>query len=206
MDERRSFRMVSPLAKHLEGRYQVVLASQSPRRKELLGGLGLAFTIRTLPNIEESYPADLLPGLVPEYLAQKKAAAYACGMAGNELLLTADTVVILGSQILGKPTDRAHAVGMLQQLSGQTHEVVTGVVLKTLAQTVSFSVSSLVDFAVLSGGEIDYYVDACCPFDKAGSYGIQEWIGYIGIQNIRGSFYNVMGLPVQRLYRELMKF
>ncbi|MDR3194607.1 MAG: Maf-like protein [Tannerella sp.] len=186
--------------------YHVILASASPRRRELLSGLGLDFEVRVIPGIDESHPAGCPPAEIPCRIARKKAAAYTASLKENELLITADTVVILEGDILEKPAGRDAAVRMLQRLSGLRHEVVTGVVISTRSRQVDFSVTSSVDFAVLSDEEICYYVDTFHPCDKAGAYGIQEWIGYIGVQGIRGSFYNVMGLPVQRLYQELKKF
>jgi len=187
-------------------KYNIVLASNSPRRKELLSGLGIPFEVRIIPNIDESFPYDMPPAEIPCYIARKKADAYCMAIKENELIITADTVVILDGQIIEKPTDRDDAIRMLHLLSGRTHEVITSVVLTTLEKKVEFAVHSTVDFAVLEDEEIIHYVDTFHPFDKAGAYGIQEWIGYIGVQGIQGSFYNVMGLPVQRLYRELKKF
>lgn len=184
--------------------YHIILASNSPRRKELLKGLGIDFEVSVIPGIDESYATDLLPDEVPCYIAHQKAKAY--NIKGNELIITADTVVILDNIILEKPDGREDAIRMLRRLSGQSHEVITGVVLSTLHKQVSFSAGSTVRFATLADEEIIYYVDTCQPYDKAGAYGIQEWIGYIGVREITGSFYNVMGLPVQRLYQELKRF
>lgn len=184
-------------------KYQVILASNSPRRKELLSGLGIDFEVRVIPNIDESYPKELELKKVPCYIAKKKADAY--HVKDNELIITADTVVILHNSILEKPADRDDAIQMLQKLSSQTHEVITGVVISTSEKQIAFSVQSTVDFAELTDEEITYYVDTFQPFDKAGAYGIQEWIGYIGVKGINGSFYNVMGLPILRLYQELKK-
>lgn len=186
--------------------YHIVLASNSPRRKELLAGLGIEFDVRVLPDIDESYPATLLAKDTAEYIAEKKAAAYRKSMAEDELIITADTVVIVDNEVLGKPADAAEAHEMLQKLSGRTHQVVTGVCLTTQTQTVHFSVETDVTFKMLTEEEIDYYIENYKPFDKAGAYGIQEWIGYIGCTGLRGSYYNVMGLPVQRIYTELQKF
>jgi septum formation protein len=186
--------------------YHIVLASNSPRRKELLSGLGIPFEVRIIPDIDESYPKELLPAEIPCYIARKKADAYRTAIKENELIITADTVVVLDEQIIEKPVDRDDAIRMLHLLSGRTHEVITSVVMTTLEKQVEFSVHSMVDFAVLEDEEITHYIDTFQPYDKAGAYGIQEWIGYIGVQGISGSFYNVMGLPVQRLYRELKKF
>ena len=185
---------------------RVILASNSPRRKELLGGLGIPFEVRLIPDIDESFPEELSPSEIPCYIARKKADAYRLSIKENELIITADTVVLLDSRIINKPVDREDAIRMLQLLSGRVHKVITGVVMTSSEKQVVFSDHSTVDFAVLEDEEIIYYVDTFRPFDKAGAYGIQEWIGYIGVQGIRGSFYNVMGLPVQRLYQELKTF
>lgn len=187
-------------------KYKVTLGSQSPRRKELLKGLDIDFTVHLLPGIEESYPAGMQAEEIPLYLAHQKAAAYRETMADNELLITADTIVWTFDRVLGKPKDAAEAVDMLQRLSGKRHEVITGVCLTTKGCNRGFAVTSTVHFAPLTDEEIRYYVDRYRPFDKAGAYGIQEWIGYVGVESIEGSFYNVMGLPVQRLYHELKRF
>lgn len=181
--------------------YHIVLASNSPRRRELLTGLGVDFEVRVLPGIDESYPATLSADQVAQFIATKKAGAYT--VADNELLITADTVVIVGDTVLGKPHDADDARRMLHAISGQTHQVVTGVCLKTASREHSFSVTTDVTFKVLTDDEIDYYITHYKPFDKAGAYGIQEWIGYIGVTGICGSYFNVMGLPVQRIYIEL---
>ena len=186
--------------------YHLILASNSPRRKELLRGLGIPFEIRIIPDIDESFPQDLPISEIPCYIALKKAEMYRSTIKANELLITADTVVVLDDRIIEKPVDRDDAIYMLQLLSGRTHEVITSVVMTSLEKQVEFSVRSTVDFAELGNEEIIHYVDTFQPYDKAGAYGIQEWIGYIGVQGITGSFYNVMGLPVQRLYRELKQF
>lgn len=187
-------------------KYKIVLASNSPRRRELLSGLGLDFEVRVISGIDESYPASLKADDVPVYIAEKKAKAYIPSMADNELIITADTIVWTFHEILGKPSTREEAVSMLHTLSDHAHEVVTGVCLITKERSISFSVSSAVSFAKLSIEEIQYYVDTYNPLDKAGAYGIQEWIGYVGVEAINGSFYNVMGLPIQRVYQELKKF
>lgn len=187
-------------------KYRIVLGSNSPRRKELLAGLDLQFEVETIPGIDESYPDTLTSEAIPLYIARKKAEAYLDKMSDNELLITADTIVATYDRILGKPANREEAIEMLRYLSDHVHEVITGVCLTTKEKTVSFSVASAVCFAHLEEDDIIYYVDKYRPFDKAGSYGIQEWIGYIGVEAINGSFYNVMGLPVQRLYQELKKF
>jgi septum formation protein len=187
-------------------KYRIILASNSPRRKELLEGLGLAFEIYVIPGIDESFPAGLRPEEAPCFIARKKAEAYIPGMKANDLIITADTIVVLDGEILEKPRDREDAVRMLKKLSGRTHTVVTGVVISAVHRQVDFSVASEVVFAVLDDDEINYYLDTHRPYDKAGAYGIQEWIGYVGVRAIHGSFYNVMGLPVQRLYQELKSF
>ena len=184
-------------------RYNVVLASNSPRRKELLGDLGIEFQVRTMKGIDESYPDDLPVLEIAEYISRKKAHAYKTEMHPDELIITADTVVILGNEVLGKPKDADDARRMLRELSGKTHKGVTGVTIVTTDATRSFCAVSDVEFAELSDEDINYYVDNYRPLDKAGAYGIQEWIGCMGVRNINGSFYNVMGLPLHRLYTEL---
>lgn len=186
--------------------YCLLLASQSPRRRELMSGCRLPYELAPKYDCEERYPADLPAAEVPRYLAQLKSRAYPMPLAPDEILLTADTVVIAAEQILGKPHNRAEAVTMLQQLSGKRHTVVTGVTFRTSTREHSFSATSDVWFRQLSDEEIGYYLDTFQPYDKAGSYGIQEWIGYAAIERIEGSFYNVMGLPIQRVYTELEKF
>jgi septum formation protein len=185
--------------------YHIILASNSPRRKELLAGLGLPFEVRVLEGIDESYPHDLAVGKVALHIARKKAAAYRQTIGEQDLVITADTVVIVGDEILGKPVDEADAVRMLRLLSGRTHQVTTGVCLLTSSEEKGFDVTTDVTFKTLSDEEIRYYVSQYKPFDKAGAYGIQEWIGYIGVTGLRGSYYNVMGLPVQRIYSELQR-
>ena len=180
---------------------KIILASNSPRRKELLGGLGVDFEVKVLNGVDESYPDTLPAKDVAEYIATEKAAAYT--VQEDELLITADTVVIVGQDILGKPKDAADACRMLRELSGKTHHVVTGVCLTTSKEQRRFSVTTDVTFKQLSDAEIEHYVDKYKPFDKAGAYGIQEWIGYIGVTALNGSYYNVMGFPVQRVYEEL---
>lgn len=188
----------------MKQRYHIVLASNSPRRKELLAGLGVTFSVRVQPGIDESYPDTLAPREVPAFIAAEKADAYCASLKPDELVITADTVVEARGQILGKPADREDACRMLRLLSGTTHQVVTGVCLTTTAERRCFSVTTEVTFKQLTEQEIDYYVSTFRPFDKAGAYGIQEWIGYIGVTGLRGSYYNVMGLPVQRIYEELL--
>ena len=184
-------------------KYRLILASNSPRRRELLAGLGLPFEVRVLNDIDESYPENMPATDVALYIAGKKADAYRSVIQPDELIITADTVVIVGDDILGKPTDEADAVHMLREISGRTHQVTTGVCLLTASQERRFAVTTDVTFKELSDEEIHYYIDHYHPYDKAGAYGIQEWIGYIGVTGLHGSYYNVMGLPVQRIYNEL---
>ena len=186
--------------------YRLLLASQSPRRRELIAGSGIPFTLTEKYACEEHYPATLAAEEVPAYLSRLKSEAYPTPLQPNDILLTADTVVILDGEVLGKPKDREDALRMVARLAGNRHTVVTGVTLRTPERIETFSAKSDVWFRALSAEEIAYYVDTYRPFDKAGSYGIQEWIGYVGIERIDGSFYNVMGLPIQRLYVELEKF
>ncbi len=186
--------------------YRLLLASQSPRRRELIAGSGIPFTLTEKYACEEHYPATLAAEEVPAYLSRLKSETYPTPLAENDILLTADTVVILDGEVLGKPKDREDALRMVARLAGNRHTVVTGVTLRTSEHIETFSAKSDVWFRPLSEEEIAYYVDTYHPFDKAGSYGIQEWIGYVGIERIDGSFYNVMGLPIQRLYVELEKF
>jgi len=183
--------------------YKIILASNSPRRRELLGGLGIDFEVRVLPGIDESYPDDLQGGDIPLYISKEKANAYVGQLADDELLITADTIVWLEGEVLEKPHDEDDARRMLHELSGKTHQVFTGVSLTTSEKQVSFSCRSDVTFCVLTDEEIDYYVQHYHPLDKAGAYGVQEWIGYVGVERIEGSFFNVVGLPVQRLYQSL---
>ncbi len=186
--------------------YKIILASNSPRRKELLAGIDVQFEVRVIQDIDESYPADLPTKDIAEYISHKKAAVYQQQMAPDELIITADTIVVLGNEVMGKPHDEADARRMLRELSGRTHQVITGVTLTTIQKQVSFSVETDVTFKQLSDSEIDYYVSHYKPFDKAGAYGIQEWIGHIGVTALQGSYFNVMGLPVQRIYEALRQF
>ena len=186
--------------------YQLILASQSPRRKELLEGLGIPFCVRVIEGIDESFPEDLPIEDIPVYISKQKASVYAKCITEDEVVLTADTVVVCQGQVLGKPKDEDDARRMLNLLSGRTHEVITGVTVKTREEEKSFSVVTEVQFKSLTPQEIDFYIRRFKPFDKAGAYGIQEWIGYIGVISIRGSYFNVMGLPVQRIYEELKTF
>ncbi|MDE7455909.1 MAG: Maf-like protein [Prevotella sp.] len=186
--------------------YKIILASNSPRRKELLAGLDVAFEVRVIKGIDESYPDSLPTTDIAEYISRKKANAYLQQLAADELLITADTIVVLGAEVMGKPHDEADACRMLRKLSGQTHQVITGVTLATTVRQQSFSVVTDVTFKSFTDEEIDYYVSHYKPFDKAGAYGIQEWLGYIGVTALRGSYFNVMGLPVQRIYEALRQF
>ena len=186
-------------------KYKVKLASNSPRRRELLSGLGIDYEVKVLPGIDETYPATLGGEEIPVYIAREKADAYRKDMAPDELIITADTIVYIDGEVLGKPENEEDACRMLQKLSGRTHRVITGVCLTTVAFQKTFASVTEVTFAELSEEEIRYYVSNYRPFDKAGAYGVQEWIGYVAVTGIRGSFYNVMGLPVQRLYQELSK-
>lgn len=183
--------------------YKVILASQSPRRQELFKGLDIPFTVQTLPELKESYPQELQGTEIPLYLAQQKANAFRTLLIPDTLIITADTIVWLDGKVYGKPKDTTEAKQMLHALSGKTHDVITGVCVTTQARQESFSATSKVTFATLTDAEIDYYVEKYRPMDKAGSYGVQEWIGYIGVERIEGSYYNVMGLPIQRLYNVL---
>jgi len=184
--------------------HKLILGSKSPRRQELIKGMGFEFEIRTL-DTDESYPKSLLGKDVAGYLATIKADALIPSLNENELLLTSDTVVIVEGEVLGKPTNEDEAIGMLSKLSGKSHEVITGVHLASKKQRNTFSVTTEVVFHPLSKEEISFYVQNFKPFDKAGSYGIQEWIGYIGIDKMNGSYYNVMGLPSAELWQQLRK-
>lgn len=179
----------------------IILASNSPRRKELLAGLGVPFKVLVIPGIDESYPEDLPAAEIAEYIAVKKAAPY--DISDGNTVITADTVVVCEGEIMGKPANEDDAHRMLRKLSGKTHQVYTGVCLKTDSRQKHFSVCTDVTFKELTDEEIWHYIREYKPFDKAGAYGIQEWIGYIGITGIQGSYYNVMGFPVQRIYQEL---
>lgn len=188
-------------------KYNIILASNSPRRKELLAGLGIDYKVRVADDVDESFPKDeLSPDEVPLYLASKKAQANCAIMEDNDLIITADTVVISDKEVLGKPSDKEDATKMLLKLSGRTHHVVTGVCLTSKDQQRRFKVSTDVTFKKLTPEEIDYYINTYHPYDKAGAYGIQEWIGYIGVTELSGSYFNVMGLPIQRIYMELQNF
>jgi septum formation protein len=182
---------------------KIYLSSNSPRRRELLAGLDIDFEVKVMEGIDESYPQDLPVEKVAEYISKTKAGAYKDVIGDDELVITADTIVVLNDQVMGKPEGREEAIGMLKALSGQTHQVITGVCLTTKMQQRVMSVVSEVTFKCLSDEEIFYYVDRYQPYDKAGAYGIQEWIGYVGVTGLKGSYFNVMGLPVQRIYQEL---
>ena len=186
-------------------KYKVILASGSPRRRELMAGLGVNYEVRILPDVDESYPDTLQGEEIPLYIAKEKADAYIPMMQPDELIITADTIVWLDGKVLGKPRDREDALQMLRTMSGRTHKVFTGGCITTTDWQRSFTAQTEVRFATLSEDEIIYYVDNFKPMDKAGAYGVQEWIGFIGVENISGSYYNIMGLPVQKLYRELLK-
>lgn len=190
----------------MEFPYKIVLASNSPRRRELLAGLGIDFTVRVIGGIDESWPKELKGEDIPLYISREKAAPYKAQIAPDELVITADTIVYVDGEVLGKPADKADAVRMLRLISGRWHEVITGVTLMTADRERSFAVTTRVKFCNLTEEEILQYVESGLPMDKAGAYGIQEWIGYVGVEAIEGSYFNVVGLPVQRLYRELLLF
>ena len=186
--------------------YRLLLASQSPRRRELMSGCGFPYELAPKFDCEERYPAELAAEEVPRYLSRLKSEAYPAPLAARDILLTVDTVVVLDGEVLGKPRGRDEAVEMLGRLSARHHTVVSGVTFRTRERMHTFTAHTSVWFRRLEREEIDYYVDTFRPFDKAGSYGIQEWIGYAAIERIEGSFYNVMGLPIQKLYVELDQF
>ena len=185
---------------------RLILASNSPRRRELLAGLGYPYEVRVLKGIDESYPETLRGSEVAAHISRKKAEAYRTTMAEDEIIITADTIVCLDDKVLGKPSDEAEAMEMLHSLSGRTHQVYTGVTIVAADGDTTFVSRTDVTFAALTDEEIQHYVTHYHPMDKAGAYGIQEWIGYIGVEHIEGSYFNVMGLPVQRLYTELKKY
>jgi septum formation protein len=186
--------------------YKLILASNSARRQFLLKEAGFDFDLRIISEIPEVYPPEMNPEEVPLHLAKVKASYFEGQLEQNEIVLTADTVVILNERVLGKPADYNDALNMLTSLSGAKHQVITGVCLKSKDKERLFSASSYVWFRNLSDEEIKYYINECKPYDKAGAYGAQEWIGYIGVERIEGSFFNVMGLPIQMVYVELEKF
>lgn len=187
-------------------KYNVVLASNSPRRKELLQRLGIPFKVRTLFGIDESYPDTLRGEDIVRYISRNKANAYRSSMGPDELLITADTIVYLQGEVMGKPHDADDARRMLRALAGKVHQVITGVTIITANDMENFAVTSQVKFSDLSDDEINYYVDRYLPLDKAGAYGIQEWIGLVAVEELRGSYFNVVGLPIQRLYQALKRF
>lgn len=196
---------------------KLILASNSPRRKELLAGLNIPYEVHVIKGIDESYPEEIQAKDVAEYIARKKAAPYkqwftdiksiptGINIDSNTVIVTADTVVVVDDMILGKPKDNDDAFCMLKRISGRKHQVFTGVCLLSKERETHFSVCTDVTFRVLTDEEINYYIENFKPLDKAGAYGIQEWIGYIGVTKLEGSYFNVMGLPVQRIYDELMK-
>ncbi len=185
---------------------KIILASNSPRRRELLAALGIDFTVDTGTSFVEEYSPDTPHTKVPELMSLGKSLGFHRELEPDEILVTSDTMVLCGTEILGKPADRAEAARMLRLLSGREHQVITAVTIRDRKRERTFSVTSNVFFKELSDSEIHYYIDNYKPFDKAGAYGIQEWIGYIGITGIEGSFYNVMGFPTQRFYDELQSF
>lgn len=187
-------------------KYEIVLASNSPRRKELLQRMGVNFKVRTLFGIDESYPDSLRGEDIVCYISRNKAKAYQSSMAPNELLITADTIVYVDGEVMGKPKNAEQAKEMLHKLSGKTHQVITGVTIVTAKRTENFGITSQVKFTNITDEEINFYVDNYLPFDKAGAYGIQEWIGIVAVEEIKGSYFNVVGLPVQRLYQKLKTF
>lgn len=184
---------------------KIILASKSPRRQELLKGLDIQFEIKT-KEVDESYPLTMKPEQVPVFLAEKKADAFVDLLEKDTILITSDTIVIQGKNILEKPNVIEEGKAMIRKLSGQVHTVVTGVCIQTLEKSISFSDETRVLFTDLTDDEIDYYMKNYQPFDKAGSYGVQEWIGYVGIERLEGSYYNVMGLPVHKVYTALKTF
>ena len=197
--------MQSPLSKHLEGR-RLILASGSPRRRELLGELGLEFNLGQVADYDESYPATLKIPEIPAYIAEQKSRHFKDKLKKGDILITSDTIVTIDGEILGKPKDKADAVKMLKVLSGRTHQVYTGLCLRSKDKTITLSDGCDVTFEILSDEDIEYYVDEFKPYDKAGAYAIQEWIGLACIREIKGSVYTVIGLPVQKLYKALLTF
>ena len=183
----------------------IILGSQSPRRRELLSGMGITFRAVNI-HADESFPADLKEASIPLYISRAKAEAYRSQLKPNELLITADTIVWVDGMQLGKPADEADAIRMLRLLSGKTHQVFTGVTLTSLDKQTSFADTTDVTFRVINTDEIEHYVQIYHPLDKAGAYGIQEWIGYVACTGLRGSYFNVMGLPTEKLYEALQAF
>ena len=187
-------------------KYQIILASNSPRRHFLLKEIGVDFTVMKPENVDENFPETLKCEEIPMYLAKLKADSLKSKIKQNDIVITADTIVWLENEAINKPEDKEDAIRILKKLSGKTHQVYSGICITSLEKQISFSSKSDVKFNDLSDEEINFYIEKYKPFDKAGAYGIQEWIGYIGIEYINGSFYNVMGLPIQKLYRELKEF
>lgn len=185
---------------------RIILGSGSPRRRELMAGLDLEFSVDTRNNFVENVDPETIPSEVPVLMSRGKSYGFHRSLEPNEILVTAETVVLIEGKVLGKPHSREQAVGMLQELSGKTHRVITAVTIRDCSKEETFTDSTLVTFMPLSTEEIDYYIDKYKPFDKAGAYGVQEWIGYVAIARLEGSFYNVMGFPVHKVYRELLKF
>ena len=186
--------------------YHIILGSGSPRRKELLGELGIEFVVDTGNTFEEVYSEDTPQESIPEVLAQGKSLGFHRELSENEILITSDTLVLCEGRVMGKPRDREDAVDMLKALSGKSHKVITAVTFRNAERSKTVSDTALVHFKELKDGEIDYYIDNYRPFDKAGAYGIQEWIGYIGIDRIEGSYFTIMGLPVHKVYELLLEF
>ena len=186
--------------------HKIILASASPRRQQLLSDLDIPFTVLVIKDIDESYPNDLPVEDVAAFLSKKKSESYLENLKDNTIVITADTVVINEGQVLGKPKDKAEAIAILKSLSGKTHQVITGVTLSSKEKSHTFSAITDVEFSVLDDDEIHYYIDNYEPYDKAGAYGIQEWIGYVGVEHIQGSYFNVMGLPVHQVYQALKAF
>jgi len=186
-------------------KYRIILGSASPRRQELLRGINISFEVIS-KDVDESFPLSMTGVGIPMFLAEKKANAYNDMMTEDLMVITADTIVLLEGKVLGKPGDKEDARKMLQSLSGKTHQVITGVCITTKLRRRTFHTVSEVRFAHLNDAEIDYYLNNYAPYDKAGSYGVQEWIGFIAVEQITGSYFNVMGLPIQRLYNELKRW
>jgi septum formation protein len=186
--------------------YHLILATQSPRRHQLMTGAGFNFDVIVSEGIEEIYPANMPVEDIPVYLAELKSSYFVNKLKKNDIVITADTIVVLNNKVLGKPSGPGEAVSMLKELSSNSHKVITGVCFYSVVSKITFSVESTVHFRTLTDEEINYYVETYKPYDKAGAYGAQEWIGYVGIDWIEGSYFNVMGLPVQKVYEELEKF
>ena len=185
---------------------RIILASASPRRKELLAGLCIDFEVDTRNNFEETYSPDTPHEQIPEVLSEGKSYGFHRALADDEILITSDTLVLCGERVMGKPRSREEAIDMIRCLSDRNHKVITAISLRDKDHCVTLSDTALVHFKALTDSEIEYYVDTYKPFDKAGAYGIQEWIGYMGIDKIEGSYFTIMGLPVHLVYQELVKF